>query len=132
MPSKVLNNASPYLTLFKKLLDYSLRVFGCLCYPFIRPYNNHKLQYQSVRCIFLGYTLRNKGYLCLDYLTRQVYVTPHVVFNETQFPFNKNPPKSQPDDASSASLLPAIPLPLVVCLIVLVIHIPQCPLMLFP
>jgi histone deacetylase 1/2 len=49
MPSKVLNNVSPYLTLFQKLPDYkSLRVFGCLCYPFIRPYNNHKLQYQLV------------------------------------------------------------------------------------
>jgi histone deacetylase 1/2 len=49
MPSKVLNNASLYLTLFQKLSDYkSLRVFGCLCYPFIRPYNNHKLQYRSV------------------------------------------------------------------------------------
>ena len=70
MPSKVLNNASPYLILFQNLPDYkSLRVFGCLCYPFIRPYNTHKLQYRSVQCIFIGYTHSNKGYLCLDYIT---------------------------------------------------------------
>jgi histone deacetylase 1/2 len=110
MPSKVLNNASPYLTLFQKLPDYkSLRVFGCLCYPFIHPYNNHKLQYRSVQCIFLGYTLRNKGYLCLDYLTGRVYVTPHVVFDETQFPFTTKSPPSQPDDTPSTILPPAIP-----------------------
>jgi histone deacetylase 1/2 len=49
MPSKALNNASPYLTLFQKLSDYkSLKVFSCLCYPFIRPYSNHKLQYRSI------------------------------------------------------------------------------------
>jgi hypothetical protein len=61
-----------------------------------------------VQCIFLGYNLNNKGYLCLDYLTRQVYVTPHVVFYETQFPFNKNLYLPQTDDASSASFPPVI------------------------
>ena len=112
MPSKVLNNASPFLTLFQKLPDYkSLRVFGCLCYPFIRPYNNHKLQYRSVQCIFLGYTLSNKGYLYLNYLIGRVYITPHVVFDETQFPFTTKSPPSQPDDTPSAILPPAIPFP---------------------
>ena len=55
MPSKVLNNDSPYYTLFHKMPEYkSFRVFGCLCYPFIRPYNSHKLQYRSLQCVFLG------------------------------------------------------------------------------
>ncbi|RVW88458.1 Retrovirus-related Pol polyprotein from transposon RE2 [Vitis vinifera] len=63
MPSKVLQNNSPYFTLFQKVPDYkSLRVFGCLCYPFIRPYNSHKLQYRSVQSLFLGYSLHNKGF----------------------------------------------------------------------
>jgi histone deacetylase 1/2 len=86
MPSKVLNNDSPYYTLFHKIPKYkSFRVFGCLCYPFIRPYNSHKLQYISLQCVFLGYNFQNKGYLCLDPLTGRVYVTPHVVFDETKF-----------------------------------------------
>jgi len=90
MLSKVLNNDSPYYTLFHKIPDYkSLRVFGCLCYPFIHPHNNHKLQYRSVQCIFLRYNFNNKGYLCLYSLTGRVYVTPHVVFYETQFLFTK-------------------------------------------
>ncbi|RVW43508.1 Retrovirus-related Pol polyprotein from transposon RE1 [Vitis vinifera] len=55
MPSKVLQNDSPYFALFKRNPDYKfLRVFGCLCYPFIRPYNNHKLQYRSLKCVFLA------------------------------------------------------------------------------
>jgi len=49
--------------------------------------------------------------LCLDYLTGRVYITPHVVFDETQFPFTTKSPPSQPDDTSSAILPPAIPFP---------------------
>ena len=88
MSSKVVNNDSPYYTLFHKIPEYkSFRVFGCLCYPFIRPYNSHKLQYRSLQCVFLGYSFHNKGYLCLVPLTGRVYVTPYVVFDKTQFLF---------------------------------------------
>ncbi|RVW34641.1 Retrovirus-related Pol polyprotein from transposon RE1 [Vitis vinifera] len=109
MPSKVLQNASPYFALFKRNPDYKfLRVFGCLCYPFIRPYNNHKLQYRSLKCVFLGYSLHHKGYLCLDNLTGRVYVSPHVVFYETQFPFAQNISSSPSKYASDESIIPAI------------------------
>lgn len=109
MPSKVLQNASPYFALFKRNPDYKfLRVFGCLCYPFIRPYNNHKLQYRSLKCVFLGYSLHHKGYLCLDNLIGRIYVSPHVVFDETQFPFAQNISSSPSKDASDESVIPAI------------------------
>jgi len=49
--------------------------------------------------------------LCLDYLTGRVYITPHVVFDETQFPFTTKSPPSQPDETPSAILPPAIPFP---------------------
>jgi hypothetical protein len=91
MPSQVLNHVSLYFTLFRKESDYRfLKVFGCLCYPFIRPYNNHKLQYRYVQCIFLGYSFNHKGYLCLDSATGRVYITPHVVFDEHKFPLAKS------------------------------------------
>lgn len=32
----------------------SLRVFGCSCFPNIRAYNKHKLQFRSVECTFVG------------------------------------------------------------------------------
>jgi hypothetical protein len=46
----------PYTTLFNKPPDYSLlRVLGCLCFPYTRPYNDHKLQPRSLPCVFIGY-----------------------------------------------------------------------------
>ncbi|RVX10885.1 Retrovirus-related Pol polyprotein from transposon RE1 [Vitis vinifera] len=109
MPSKVLQNNSPYFTLFQKVPDYkSLRVFGCLCYPFIHPYNSHKLQYRSVQSLFLGYSLHNKGFLCLDFLTGRVYITLHVVFDEGQFPLAKTHSLSPTKDTSTDTLTPAI------------------------
>lgn len=78
---------SPYELLYTKSPDYTLfRSFGCLCFPCLRPYNKHKLQYRSTSCIFLGYNSSHKGYLCLDPLTNHIYTTRHVVFDESSFP----------------------------------------------
>ena len=79
-----------------------------MCYPFIRPYNSHKLQYRSVQSLFLGYSLHNKGFLCLDFLTGRVYITPHVVFYEGQFSLAKTHPLSPTKDTSTNTLTPAI------------------------
>ena len=44
MPTPRLNLLSPLEVLFHTTPDYSsLRVFGCLCYPNLRPYNKLKL-----------------------------------------------------------------------------------------
>ncbi|RVW60938.1 Retrovirus-related Pol polyprotein from transposon RE1 [Vitis vinifera] len=102
MPSKVLEYDSPYFTLFRRHPNYkSLRVFGCLYYPFIRPYNTHKLQHRSVQCLFLGYSLNYKGFLCLDYATGRVYITPHVVFDESTFPLAQSKFSSSSNDTSA-------------------------------
>jgi histone deacetylase 1/2 len=29
-------------------------VFGCVCWPNLRPYNAHKLSFRSTRCTFLA------------------------------------------------------------------------------
>lgn len=55
---------SPYYTLYHKHPDYGfLRIFSCLCYPFLRPFNSHKLDFRSLPCVFLGYSASHKGYL---------------------------------------------------------------------
>ena len=55
LPTKVMNLHSFFQTLFGHPPNYKfLQVFGCLCFPYIRPYNNHKLQYRSIQCLFLG------------------------------------------------------------------------------
>jgi hypothetical protein len=85
LPTSVLQNMSPYSKLYKKAPDYQkLRVFGCLCYPLLRPYNVHKLNYRSKPCIFLGYNFA--GYKCLDPVTNKAYLSRHVVFDEISFP----------------------------------------------
>jgi hypothetical protein len=67
--------------------DYTtLRTFGCLCYPLLRPYANHKLTFRSKPCIFIGYGGNQKGYRCLDPTTNKVYLSRSVIFDETNFP----------------------------------------------
>lgn len=39
----ILNHSSPYRCLYGRPPDYGfLKTFGCLCFPFLRPYNKHK------------------------------------------------------------------------------------------
>lgn len=67
LPTPTLHMSSPYAKLFDSFPNYStLCVFGYLCYPWLRPYSSHKLDTQSILCIFLGYPLTQNAYLCLD------------------------------------------------------------------
>ena len=83
LPTPILKLSTPYTLLFHKAPDYSqLRVFGCACYLLLRPYNHHKLEFHSKKCIFLGYSSNQKGYRCLDPFFYRVYISRHVVFDE--------------------------------------------------
>ena len=96
LPSSVLSNKCPFEMLFHKQPNYShLRVFGCACYPNLRPYNNHKLAFRSTQCIFLGYSLNHKGYKCLANSGR-VYISRDVIFDESLFPYVKSTSHAQP------------------------------------
>jgi len=45
LPTTILNHKSPYEALFNQVPNYSkLKPFGCLCYPWLRPYTTSKLQ----------------------------------------------------------------------------------------
>jgi hypothetical protein len=60
-PTKFLSYNTPIHKLRGTSLDYSsLRVFGCACWPNLQPYNSHKLQLCSTRCVFLGYNNMHK------------------------------------------------------------------------
>ncbi|GJW35576.1 putative RNA-directed DNA polymerase [Tanacetum coccineum] len=57
MPSRTSTNKSPFEHIFKRSPDYSfLRVFECLCFSHLRPYNRHKMDFRSTPCVFLGYS----------------------------------------------------------------------------
>lgn len=86
---------SPKELLFHKPRDYSiLKIFSCSCYPWLKPYVSSKLDGKSKKCVFLGYSLQHKAYRCLDPITSRVYISHHVLFDDTLFPFHNISPTS--------------------------------------
>lgn len=84
-----LNGVVPYTILFKQDPDYKfLKVFGCACFPFLRPYNKNKLDFRSQECLFLGYSTSHKGYKCLNSDGR-LYIFRDVPFNEHRFSYQE-------------------------------------------
>ncbi|KZV44983.1 hypothetical protein F511_32729 [Dorcoceras hygrometricum] len=57
LPFSAISGNIPFKLLYKKCPDYSfLKVFGSLCFPCLRPFNHHKLEFRSTPCTFLGYS----------------------------------------------------------------------------
>jgi hypothetical protein len=116
LPSPVIHNESPFSKLFNKAPDYTiLRTFGCLCYPLLGPYANHKLSFRSKPCILLGYGANQRGYRYFDPQTHKVYLSRNVVFDENQFPtkgmsLSQGSCKVAPNSGTSSVILPN-PLP---------------------
>lgn len=90
LPSSALpDHKCPYELLYDKPPVYtSLRVFGCSCYPYLRPYATNKFDPKSLHCVFLGYNDKYKGYRCLHPPSGKVYISRHVLFDETRFPYS--------------------------------------------
>jgi histone deacetylase 1/2 len=90
-PIPVLKQKSPYEMVHHQKPDYNfLRAFGCACWPYLRPYNRHKLDFRSKNCIFIGYSIGHRGYNCLDVSIGKIFVPRHIVFDENLYPYNKN------------------------------------------
>ncbi|KAL6328660.1 hypothetical protein AAG906_003345 [Vitis piasezkii] len=103
---------SPGFYLFMKdLPDYfHFKVFGCLCYPHLRHLNTNKFHPRFTPCTFLSYATSHKGYLCLNPTIGRLYISRHVVFAKTTFPFQA---LSSPSHQSSHFLVtPTFPFPL--------------------
>lgn len=103
--------SSPHHALYKCLPDYKfLKIFGCACFPLLRPYNQHKLQFRSCECVYLGVSPSHKGHKCLAPNGR-IYISKDVTFNESKFPFPYLfPTTSSQLSTSSPSFPAAIPL----------------------
>ena len=88
MPTPTLHLSSPFDKLFEFPPNYTkLRVFGCLCYPWLGPYSQHKLDSRSTLCVFLSYSSTQSAYICLDLSTFKTNISRHVKFLENTFPF---------------------------------------------
>jgi hypothetical protein len=74
-PSKVIHFQTPLEQLYQIKPNYSLlRLFGCACWPNLRPYNQRKLEFRSKECVLLSYKNMHKGFKCLDVSTGHIYL----------------------------------------------------------
>lgn len=126
LPTRSLRFLSPYQVLHGSPPNYSLlHVFGCHCFPYLRPYNTHKLQFRSRPCLFLGYTPNFLGYCCLDLVSGRLFIARTIIFDEQHFPFtspivdsptHSNRPEMflmpSPAGSSPSHSLSSLPLPL--------------------
>ncbi|KFL89552.1 hypothetical protein AmDm5_1575 [Acetobacter malorum] len=112
MPCSTLSMKSPYTCLFAQPSALThLKVFGYSCYPLLKPYNTNKLQPKTVQCIFLGYAGQYKGYICFNPLSGRFYVSRHVVFYETNFPYKHllvKPSQCSPVFVTPPSITPLV------------------------
>lgn len=94
---------SLFQLLFKDNPNYGkLRVFGCLCFPWLRPYTSHKLEPRSLPCVFLGYCTQQSVYKCLEPTSGKIYISRDVKFVESQFQYKTI--TSTPSNSSSPTL----------------------------
>ena len=139
IPSSILNFVSPWQKLYLKKPPLQVsRVFGCACFPFLRPYSSYKFGPNSNLCLFLGYPPLSKGYIRLEVSTGNVYLSPHCIFHESIFPslssLNSMPVSSPPSSSLPslnpwlATLIPVfIPSPFVSPLLLLCLPFLLCP-----
>ncbi|TXG53583.1 hypothetical protein EZV62_018839 [Acer yangbiense] len=89
LPSSVLGFLSPFEKLYHRNPNYNFfKVFGCSCFPYLRNYSKHKLDFHSSKCVFIGYNVSHKGYRCL-HPSGRIFVSRNVVFNELEFPYKQ-------------------------------------------
>ena len=90
MPIFILSNWSLFYCLFYRSSYYAfLCTFRCFCFSFLYPYHNHKLDFCSSPCVFLGYSSSYLGYYCFDITSQWIYISHHVYFNKQVFSFDK-------------------------------------------
>jgi hypothetical protein len=89
MLTPILHNKSSFeCFFFHQVPNYTfLCTFMCLCFPFLHPYNAHKLDYRSTRCVFLSSSSYHLGYCCLDLSSNHIYISLHLCFRKQYFLF---------------------------------------------
>lgn len=88
LPSQTIYGSTSFELFFHQKPDCTyFKVFRGLCYPFLRPYNHNKLEARSLPCVFLGYSAQHKGFWCLELASGKIFVSTHVRFDESVFPF---------------------------------------------
>jgi len=69
-----------------------IKVVGCLAYSSSVTTRRTKLDSRSLKCVFLGYKSRIKGYVLYDLPSKSILVNRNVIFHENIFPFSLSLP----------------------------------------
>jgi hypothetical protein len=85
MPSSVLNGVSPHSLLYPSSLPFPLplKVFGCVCYVHNLGPGYDKLDPRATKCVFLGYSITQKGYHCYSPVSHRYLTSVDVTFVES-------------------------------------------------
>ena len=82
-PTTVAHDVTPEEKFTGVKLDLShLKVFGCIAYVHVPDELHTKLDPKAEKCVFIGYSLEQKGYRCYNPLTHKLRVSRDVVFDE--------------------------------------------------
>ena len=85
-------NRSPTKSVMKKVPEEAwsgmscsvshFRVFGCVAYPHVPNKIRGKLDDQSEKCIFTGYSEQSKAYKFYNPITKKTIISQDVVFKQ--------------------------------------------------
>ena len=82
-PIAAIHDMTPEESCTGKKPDLShLKVFGCLAYVHVPNELRSKLDPKAEKCMFIGYSLEQKGYRYYNPVTREIKVSTDVVFDE--------------------------------------------------
>ena len=82
-PTTAVHDVTPKEKFSSRKPDLShLKVFGCIAYVHVPDELQTKLDPKAKKCVFIGYSLEQKGYKCYNPVTHQVRVNKDVVFDE--------------------------------------------------
>ncbi|GKB16126.1 cysteine-rich receptor-like protein kinase 8 [Tanacetum coccineum] len=103
LPSKVLNNKSPYECLYIKAPDLThLRIIGCQALVYTPT--TDKFAPKAIPTVHIGYPPHQKGYLLYNPITEKTITSRNVTFNETIFPFHTDPSPTPNTDPTTSPL----------------------------
>lgn len=85
LPSRVLGYQTPLEVLSPNSTLFLIppKVFGCICLVHVDKSARSKLDPKALKCIFLGYSLNQKGYKCFHPFTRTKIVAKDITFQES-------------------------------------------------
>ena len=96
MSNKILGFETP-LNHFSKVYPYTkifstipLKIFGCTTFVHIHKEHRTMLDPHALKCVFVWYSLTQKGHKWYDPICRKIFVSMDVTFFENQPYFTKN------------------------------------------